>query len=171
MLSSRCKPITHVAVTGAAVVLLTLSGCATEDESDGELAVGEMEVPDIRGEDDFTDPYTGEYDEAFLEDVNVYAGNEVTLRAQVDDVYSPSAFTIVGPEGVSVEPILVVATEDVETEGLEEGLPVTVAATPAKQFDLAEVESELGVDLEDGQYEEWEDRPFLMATIVEEATE
>lgn len=165
MLSSTGKPIASASLLGVTTALLLgLSGCGEE-----ELAAGEMEVSDIRGEDDFTDPYTGEYDSAFREDVDVYAGAEVTVRAQVEDVLSPSSFTIVGPEGVAVEPLLVVATDDVA--GLEPGLPVTVAATAAKEFDVAEVETELGVDLDDEQYEEWDDEPFLLATIVEEATE
>lgn len=165
MLSSRSQPIARASLFGLTTALvLGLSGCGEE-----ELAVGETDVTDVRGEDDLTDPYTGEYDEAFREDVDVYAGAEVTLRAQVEDVLSPSSFTIVGPEGVAVEPLLVVTADDVA--GLEPGLPVTVAATPATEFDVAEVETELGVDLEDEQYAEWDDEPFLLATIVEEATE
>ncbi|MCZ2820683.1 hypothetical protein O2V63_10115 [Modestobacter sp. VKM Ac-2977] len=166
MLSSHGKPIARVSLFGLTTALvLGLSGCGEE-----ELAVGETDVADVRGEDDLTDPYTGEYDEAFREDVDVYAGTEVTVGAQVEDVLSPNSFTIVGPDDTSVEPLLVVVAEEPDLE-LEPGLPVTVAATAALEFDLAEVEGQLGVDLEDEQYGEWEDQPFLLATIVEASAE
>lgn len=165
MLSSHGKPIARASLFGLTTALvLGLSGCGEE-----ELAVGETDVTDVRGEDDLTDPYTGEYDEAFREDVDVYAGTEVTVSAQVEDVLSPNSFTIVGPDDTSVEPLLVVVADEVA--GLEPGLPVTVAATAALEFDLAEVEGQLGVDLEDEQYGEWEDQPFLLATIVEASAE
>ncbi|GAA4753372.1 hypothetical protein GCM10023328_40790 [Modestobacter marinus] len=165
MSSSRGKPIARTSLFGlTTALLLGLSGCGEE-----ELAVGETDVPDIRGEDDFTDPYTGEYDEQFREDVDVYAGTEVTVTAQVDDVLGPNSFTIVGPDDTSVEPLLVLVADEVPD--LEAGLPVTVAATAAQEFDVAEVETQLGVDLEDEQYEEWEDQPFLLATIVEASAE
>ncbi|MCZ2814026.1 hypothetical protein O2W15_21570 [Modestobacter sp. VKM Ac-2979] len=165
MLSSPGKPIARASLLGlTTAVLLGLSGCGEE-----ELAVGETDVSDVRSEDDLTDPYTGEYDEAFREDVDVYAGTEVTVAAQVEDVLSPNSFTIVGPDDTSVEPLLVVVADEVP--GLEPGLPVTVAATATLEFDLAEVEGQLGVDLEDEQYGEWEDQPFLLATVVEASAE
>ncbi|MCZ2805235.1 hypothetical protein O2W18_08985 [Modestobacter sp. VKM Ac-2983] len=170
MLSSRGKPITGTPLLGvASALLLALSGCGGEDERDGSLAVGETDVSDIRGEDDFTDPYTGEYDEEFANDVDVYAGTEVTVLGRVEEVLSPTSFTLVGPGDESVEPVLVVAADEIV--GLAPGLLVTVAATAAKQFDVAEVETQLGIDLEDEQYEEWEDEAFLLATIVEETAE
>ncbi|MCZ2839536.1 hypothetical protein [Modestobacter sp. VKM Ac-2985] len=163
MLSPSGEPIARASLLGlATALLLGLSGCGEE-----ELVVGGTDVPDVRGEDDLTDPYTGEYDEEFRADVDVYAGTEVTVSAQVEDVLGPHSFSIVGPDDSSVEPLLVVVPDEVP--GLEPGLLVTVAATAANEFDLAEIETQLGIDLEDAQYEEWEDQPFLLATIVEES--
>jgi hypothetical protein len=170
MLSSSGKPIASAPVLGLTTALvLVLSGCGGEDEQDGELAVGQTDVSDIRGEDDVTDPYTGEYDEAFEDDLDVYVGVEVTVLGRVDEVLTSSAFTIVGPEGITVEPLLVVAAEEVGE--LTPGTPVTVAATVGREFEVAEVESELGVDLEDAQFEQWQGQEYLAATIVEPSTD
>ncbi|KGH45040.1 hypothetical protein IN07_18905 [Modestobacter caceresii] len=169
MLSSHGKSIASAPVLGlTTALLLTLSGCGG-DEGDGELAVGQTEVSDIRGEDDLTDPYNGEYDEAFEDDLDVYAGTEVTVRGVVEEVLTSSAFTLVGPEGISVEPLLVVAAEGVEE--LTSGTPVTVAATVGREFEVTEVETELGVDLEDAEFEQWQGEEYLAATIVEQSAD
>ncbi|WP_164700954.1 hypothetical protein [Modestobacter sp. KNN46-3] len=170
MLSSRGKPIASAPLLGLTTALaLVLSGCGGDDPQEGDLAVGETDVSDIRGEDDFTDPYTGEYDEAFENDLDVLAGTEVTVLGRVEEVLTPSAFTIVGPEGTTVEPLLVVAAEEVGE--LESGTPVTVAATVGRDFEVTEVEDQLGVDLEDAEFEQWLGREYLAATIVEPSAE
>jgi hypothetical protein len=145
----------------AAVGALGLPACADNPE---QPETG-TDLPDIRGEEDLADPYDGPYDAEFHQDVEAYADQEVTLSADVAEVLSDRSFTITGPEGEEVEPILVV-TEDA-VEGLEQGGSVLVAATAHDEFELADVEEELGVDLTDEEYEEWDGEPYLTASQVE----
>jgi hypothetical protein len=141
----------------SAVTALSLSACG---EGLNETQDPEP-VPDVRGEDDLTDPFTGAYDEEFAEDMSVYTGQEVTLTAQVDEVFSTEVFSITAPDGGDVEPALVVA-EDVP-DSLEAGTPVVVAATPVEDFDPAAVPG----DVDPGDVGEWEGEEYLEAQVVE----
>lgn len=150
-----------LALATAASVSLTACGGNPEQPDLGE------DVADVRGPGDLADPYDGPYDDDFHTDVEAYADQEVTLSAAVDQVVSPVAFTITGPDGEEVEPLLVVSTEPVE--GLQPGDDLLVAATPQRELDIPELESALGTDLEDELYEEWEGEPYLTASIVQPA--
>lgn len=150
-----------LALAAAATVGLTACGGNPEQPDLGE------DLADVRGPQDLADPYDGPYDADFHTDVEAYADQEVTLSAAVDQVVSPVAFTITGPDGEEVEPLLVVSTEPIE--GLQPGDDLIVAATPQRELDIPELESVLGNDLEDELYEEWQGEPYLAATIVQPA--
>lgn len=151
-------------LSALAVAMSTVSGCSSDWEPSAPDA-GE-DVPDIRGEDNFADPYTGEYDEDFAEDIESYDGLEVTLEAEVAEVISPWTFVVTAPDAADVPPLLVVYPEEAE---LAEGDTVIVAATPDEGFDLQEVEDALGTDLDDDAYDEWADEVYLRASNVEPA--
>ena len=150
-----------IGLATAASVGLTACGGNPEQPDLGE------DIADVRGPEDLADPYDGPYDADFHADVEAYADQEVTLSAAVDRVVSPVAFTITGPDGDDVEPLLVVSTEPID--GLEPGEAVLVAATPQRELEIPELESMLGSPLEDEVYEEWEGEPYLVATTVEPA--
>jgi hypothetical protein len=152
-------------LAGVTAAVFSLTAC-------GDPGVNEVEdpeeVPDVRGEDDPTDIFTGAYDSEFREDMTAYTGQEVTLTAEVDEVLSPEAFSITSPDGEDVEPLLVLA--DGSSGAVEAGSAVTIAATPFDEFDPAEAEQQIEVDLEDDLYADWEGEPFLVATTVESGT-
>lgn len=146
-----------------ALALTTLAVTACGDAGPTRPDAGE-DVPDIRGEQNFTDPYTGEYDEDFAEDLEAYDGLEVTLEAEVAEVLSPRTFVITAPDQADVPPLLVVHPEDLD---LAPGETVIVAATPDVELDLQEGEEAAGTDLDDQAYEQWMDEPYLIASNVE----
>jgi hypothetical protein len=141
----------------SAFTALSLSACG---EGVNETQDPEP-VPDVRGEDDLTDPFTGAYDEEFAEDMSVYSGQEVTLTAEVDEVFSAEVFSITSPDGSDVEPALVVAED--APDSLDAGTPVVVAATPVDDFDPASIPG----DVDPADVEAWAGEEYLSAEVVE----
>lgn len=123
------------------------------------------DAPDVRGAGDLEDPYDGPYTSDFHADVEAFVDQEVTLEASVDRVVSPVAFTITGPDGQQVEPLLVIAKEPLP--GLQAGQDVVVAATPQDDFQVSAVEDRLDAALPEDPYEEWDGEPYLSASTVE----
>ncbi|MGY1712683.1 hypothetical protein ACI8AC_24545 [Geodermatophilus sp. SYSU D00758] len=151
--------------TGGAALALALGACG-DDAAPPNNPDLEPGTPDIRGEDDLKDPYTGDYDSEFAEDLEAYNGQEVTLDAQVGEVVTQRVFTIESPPGAGdAEPALVVAEQDVTD--LAPGIAVVVAATPEDDFELSALEQELGVDLPEEDLEEWDGEVYLAASVVE----
>ena len=134
-----------------------LGGCGEDDVDDTTAA-----DVDVRPSDDLEDPYDGEYTAAFREDLEAYNGLEVTLLGEVERIVSPVAFTLTGDD---VEPILVIADE--ELPDLRPGERVALAAEPWEEFELLALEEELGTDLPDDAYAEWEGESYLDASRVE----
>jgi hypothetical protein len=156
--------------TLAAVLALTgagLSGCAADDGASAPDL--EVQVPDVRGPEDLDDPYSGVLDAAFYEDLPAYAGQEVTLLAEVAEVISPRVFTITSPDDEEVGEVLVVATQDAGDVDPEAGQALLVAATPVDSFEAGVVTEELGLDVGADQLEEWDEQPFLVAEILQPA--
>ncbi len=148
--------VTAVVLAGMA----TLSAC-TENPQQPETGT---DAPDIRGSQDLEDPYDGPYTDDFHTDVEAYVDQEVTLEASVDRVVSPIAFTITGPDGEDVAPLLVVAQNPLPA--LEAGQDVVVAATPQDDFSVSAVADRLNAHLPEEPYEEWEGEPYLSASMV-----
>ncbi|MGY1669115.1 hypothetical protein ACI78U_00685 [Geodermatophilus sp. SYSU D00710] len=139
---------------------LALSACTGNPEQPETGA----DAPDVRGPGDLEDPYDGPYSPDFHDDVEAYVDQEVTLEASVDRVVSQLAFTITGPDGEDVAPLLVVTDEPLP--GLQPGRDVVVAAVPHDEFAVSVVEDELDAALADEAYEEWEGEPYLSARRV-----
>lgn len=170
MRAYRSRPL--AGPTLAAVLALAgagLSGCAEDDE--GALAPDlEAEVPDLRGEGDLDDPYSGVLDAAFFEDLPAYAGQEVTLLAEVAEVVSPRAFTVTAPDDAEVGQVLVVATSDAGDTEPEAGSQVLVAATPVDSFEAGVVVEELGLEVDAAELAEWDEQTFLVAEVLQPAS-
>ena len=159
-LPSRRRPGSRVL---AAVVLAgtaAVSGCSGNPE---QPETG-SDASDIRGEGDLEDPYDGPYTDDFHDDVEAYVDQEVTLEAAVAEVVSPNAFTITGPDGADVDPLLVVSEQEVP--GLEAGSAVVLAATPQDEFEVSDVADVLGSSASEETYEGWEGEPYLLASEV-----
>ncbi len=89
-----------------------------------------------------------------------YLGQVVTVSAPVTNILSPNAFALGGQ-------VLVVGSgKEAPGGSLTEGNVLQVTG-PYRQFDLAEFERELGVDLQDELFADWGDRPALLARQIQ----
>lgn len=158
------RRITRTALAGTlAVSAFGLSACGSDDTSGTEEGV---DVEDIQEED--VDPdsvYDGVYDTTFYEEVGTYDGEEVTVSADVNEIISSTSFTIAGTEDTDVEPMLVVSAE--ENADLEEEQTIGVTGTVQTAFELTVVEDDLGIDLDDEAYADWEGQPYLVASSID----
>jgi hypothetical protein len=154
--SSRRRPCSRAAVAVVVAVTAALPACSDNPQQ-----------PDSRteaGPDDLAEAYDGPYTEDFHTDVEAHVGQEVTVEAAVHRILSPIAFTVTGPRGDEVEPILVISRYEVAD--LQPGQHVVVVAVPRDGLDIPALEEELGVDLIENAYEEWTGDPYLAADIV-----
>ncbi|WP_159616395.1 hypothetical protein [Arthrobacter zhaoguopingii] len=152
-------PITALGLVGCDSTAGTEEGADVEDivdeEADGTEAPGGVE------------PYNGVYDSTFFDDRESYVGEEVTLSADVNEVMSPMSFTIAGTDDTTVEALLVV--HDMELPEVAPELTVSVTGVVREAFDLPTVEEEMGIDLDDEAFEDWDGEPYVEAKSVDTA--
>lgn len=147
-----------------------LVGCnstsGTEEGADVEDVV-EEEAPaeEAPAEDMAAGPYDGVYDQTFYDEMDSYVGEEVILSADVNEIISPTSFTIAGTDDTTVEALLVVSAE--EMSEVTPGLTVEVTGIVQEAFDLPTVEEELGIDLDDAAFEDWDGEPYVEATAID----
>ncbi|MTE19896.1 hypothetical protein F0L17_12370 [Streptomyces sp. TRM43335] len=91
-------------------------------------------------------------------------GEERTIEGRVADVVSPWAFTVGGDEPGGVEPMLVV---EGDMPPVDQDDVVRVTGT-VREFDLQEVQEELGVNLSDGLYRDYQGEPYIRARSITE---
>lgn len=94
-----------------------------------------------------------------------FAGMTVTVSADVSEIVSERAFTIAGTENTGTQPLLVVSSTGAPQ--VNEDSAVAVTGTVRKAFDLPAVESELGIDLDDGLYDAYDRQPYIVATQID----
>lgn len=164
-----------VAVGGAAALALGLGACGTtagdEDGTsveDVNEAEQEVEAEADAGAGDYA--YDGVYDNTYLEQQDDLIGQEVTLSASVNEVLDDTSFTIAG-DGSDVDPLLVVGAASDTASMVQADQEVDVSGTVEQAFVLTEVESDLGVDLDDELYAEWEGQTYLSADSVDVGVE
>jgi hypothetical protein len=122
---------------------------------------------------DSASPDTGATISEIVQAPNDYVGQTVTVRSGVEEVISPVAFSLdedaVFEGGIDDDLLVVSATQDapLDFETLE-GNPALVSGT-VHQFDIAAFEQELGYDLDDSLFANWDGRPALIATDVQVA--
>jgi hypothetical protein len=162
---------TRLGTVGAlSLAALGLAGCGTSGPETG------TDVEDVQEENVVEEPtaeetavegtiYDGVYDRDFYDDLDSYERQSVTVSAEVNEIISPSSFTIAGTDETTVEALLVV--HDKQLSELQPELTVKVTGTVHKAFDLPTVEEETGLDLEDELYEEWDGEPYIQATEVD----
>lgn len=157
-----------------AVAGLGLAGCGTEgsetgtdveDVTDGEVLESSPPAEDApaEGAEDgiAAEGYVGPYDQDFSDRSTTYVGQEVTLSAEVSETVSPEAFTIAG----AVDPLLIVESQ--ELPAVDTGQVVEVTGTVQDDFAVTDVEEDLGTELEDELFSDYEGRPYVMATSAE----
>ncbi|HET7303856.1 MAG TPA: hypothetical protein VFJ12_04800 [Segeticoccus sp.] len=145
----------------AAVMLLGVSACG-DSTSGAELGTTVQEVQ----HEDADAAYDGDYDAAFYREMGSYAGQEVTLSADVNRIVSDHAFTLAGGD---VEELLVVSAD--RTAQLQPDSPVKVTGTVHTAFDLPAVEDQVGADLDDQSFDEWGQEPYVEATDIDSSTD
>ncbi|MEX5295323.1 hypothetical protein QYM41_08580 [Kocuria sp. CPCC 205268] len=152
----------------AAVAGIGLAGCGSEgpesgtdveDVTDGEVVESSAAATEDAGA--MALAYEGDYNQDFYDDVTTYTGQQVTLSAEVSETISPDAFAIAG----AVDPLLIVESQEIPP--LDDGQVVQVTGTVQEGFDVVSVEEELGVDLEDEAFADFEGDPYIMATSGE----
>lgn len=164
--STRVMAAGIVAVAG-----LGLAGCNTAGPEEGtdveDITEGEVLETSPAPDNNPTagDTFIGNYDQDFYDESETYAGQQVTVSAEVTETLSTDTFVIAGAAGTAVEPLLVV--EEQEIPALDEGQVVQVTGTVQQDFDVATAEETLGIDLEDELYADYIGEPYLVATSGE----
>lgn len=103
-----------------------------------------------------------------------YEGQTVTVRSEVEEVYSPQAMKLDEDQplaGGIDNDLLVLAGQGLTQQFREDELheeQVTVTGT-VRTFRAAEIERDLGYQLDRTRFEQFENRPVLIATSVERA--
>jgi len=166
--ATRRRPLAAAAVAG--VIAFSGVGLAACGDTAGDETGTSVE--DIQeGDAPATSPttaagtYDGVYDNTFHDGVNDYLGQTVTVSADVNEVVDGNTFTIAGTDDTSVDPLLVTGAKS--TSDLEPDLTVKVTGTVQEAFDLATVEDDLGVDLDDDLYDDWDGKPYIVASSVD----
>lgn len=163
--STWMKKAAALALAPAAV--LSVAACSdtsgSEQGADVEDVVEEPAADDVAAEG----PYDGPYDAGFYGEMDSYVGEEVTLSADVNEVIDPTAFTIAGTDDTTVDELLIVHPENLPEVSPE--LTVAVTGEVREAFDLVTVEEDLGVDLDDALYEDWDGEPYVHATEIDDS--
>ena len=172
------------AITVLPFAALAFTGCGGEDTAGPEESVAADDVAqpedtEVEGEGAAEEgvgaegaegaegelAYDGVYDQAFVDESTSLVGQEVTVSAEVNELISDNAFTIAGTEDTDVQPILVVQSSG--NPEIQQGLAVAVTGTVRDAFVVTDVESELGIELEDEAYAEWENQRYIVANSVD----
>lgn len=162
------KKAAALAIAPAAIFsVAACSDTAGSEEGASVEDVNEAAEEEVVEDDAAEGPYDGPYDAGFYEDRESYVGEEVTLSADVNEVIDPTAFTIAGTDDTTVDELLVVHPENLSE--VSPDLTVAVTGTVMEGFDLVTVEDELGVDLDDELYEDWDGEPYLSATTIDDS--
>lgn len=112
--------------------------------------------------------------DAVLDNLEAFVGHTVTVRGALAEVIGQRTFVIEDDDFLLDDKLLVVTDRPLS---VMPGWPAAVNVTPAvlaadpvvlvrgtvRRFDLATVEADLGVDLEDGLFTGWAGRPALVA--------
>ncbi|WP_206602815.1 hypothetical protein [Leptolyngbya ohadii] len=108
--------------------------------------------------------------EEVAENTNRYIGQTVTIRSEPIEKIAPSTFTVEDQQFFSSEPILVVNATGQPFTFPENGVDIQ-ATGEVRNFVLADVEREYGLDLSPDLYVEYENQPALIARSLAVAPE
>lgn len=87
------------------------------------------------------------------------------MPGQVEQVISPSAFTIGDPNDSSVEELLIVNKSG--TGEITPGVPVKVTGIVYRGFNVAEVKQETGIELDEALHRQWQGDSYIVASQVD----
>jgi hypothetical protein len=178
---SRNRVFTFTAAGALALGALSLTGCDANgpeqgtdvEDLDEDQGVEETEATDDMEDDDDDggdgqSAYEGPYDAAFMNEIDSYVGQTVTVSGQVGESFTDLAFTVVGPAG-EADPLLVLGG-DAEAD-LEDGIEVQVTGVVEEAFNIGAAEDEWNIDLDDEVFGDWEGLRYLDAEEVQVVAE
>jgi hypothetical protein len=152
-------PVLRSAVVGlAAASTLVLSACGDTEGPETGASVEEVQ------QDPGGAVEPGVFDNDYS-DAGSYVGQEVTVSAEVNDVVSPTAFTIAGTAGTTVDELLVLQAAG--GPEITEDSVVQVTGTVREGFDVVEAEGFVGTDLDDGLFTDWTGENYIEASSVD----
>ncbi|MGK3958783.1 hypothetical protein ACLKOZ_21630 [Arthrobacter sp. R4] len=151
--TARTAPAVLVArmATAAALILAATAsaGCSTSEPGpEGTVEIEEVHLDAIR---------------EVVPDVEEYT--KVTVPGEVKGIISPSTFSIVDPEYPLVEELLIV--HETALDGISPEARVMVTGVVYRGFDVAEVEKETGIDLDQALHEQWQGDSYIVASGIE----
>ncbi|THJ66559.1 hypothetical protein E8P82_08900 [Arthrobacter echini] len=159
-----------------AVAGLALAGCNTEGPEEGvdveDISEGDVASSSPAAETPMAgEGYSGLYDQNFYDEAraDAYAGQEVTVSAEVTETLSDDTFVIAGTANTAVDPLLIVEEEEIPP--VDVGQVVQVTGTVMQDFDVAAAEEMLGIDLDDELYADFIGEPYVSITsgeVIEE---
>ncbi|WP_432545574.1 hypothetical protein [Kineococcus sp. SYSU DK004] len=161
------NPFARAAAAGVlAFSVVGLTGCGDTAGPEEGVSVEDVQEGGDSTEEPGAEVYDDVYGSAFYDGLNEYYGEEVTVSADVNTVVDDTSFVIAGTDDTSVDPMLVIGADS--TSELEPGLTVRVTGTVYETFDLTTVEEELGTDLDDELFGDYDAQPYIDATNVDE---
>ena len=132
--------------------------------------LGFLLIPFFR-DDETTTADTGATVADIAREPGRFAGKVVTVSGEVKRVLDIRAIVLGGPEFIDADELLIVgATSLPVVSGRAPDMPVAVndilqATGSVRQFDLAAIEKEAGMDLDDVIFRAWTAKPVLVARI------
>lgn len=151
-------------LASAALAATSLAACGEDDTEDAA-------TPDPGTSSESTGGGSDEPEEMTFEEVSddlgSMVGEDVRVRAQVEDVVMPGVFTINDASGNTLESIVVVDAEDVAELATDE--EVVVDATVEAALDPDDVAELLDVQLDDEMLTDYDGQPYLEADGVTKA--
>lgn len=131
-----------------AALLLSAAGCSADDDTE---AIGPPPSESVEGAEFFQDP-------------GQFAGDRITIAAEIDEILNPDAFTLVpNPEADDVK-VLVVHPGDID---VEVGSPVEVTGTLVEDFDPPSVQPFRDVFAQDPAFQQFVGAPYLEADAID----
>ncbi len=163
----RSRGLRSAAVGVAAASTLLLGACGN-DTAGPETGA---DVQDVQEDPGVADPGAGEpgvapgaFDNDFS-DVDRYVGQQVTVSADVNDIVSPTAFTIAGTENTAVDELLVLHRAG--APNVTEDSAVAVTGTVREGFSIANAEAFAGTDLDDNLFTNWTGEHYIEASKID----
>jgi hypothetical protein len=155
---------TFLATASAALVTTSLAGCGADEPEDAA-------TPDPGSSSESTDSNPEGSEEMTFEDISddlgSMVGEDIQVRALVEEVVTPGVFTINQVDGNDLESVVVVGAES--AGDLAPDQEVVVDATVESTLDPDSVAELLDVQLEDELLTDYEGQPYLEASSVAQA--
>ncbi len=144
------------------LALGVLSACDTEGAGEEQGADVEDVTEEGVEDQEALDDEVGDEAAGIIDDPESFVGEQVTVSGEVNKVVGNNAFRI-GGKDLGGEPLLVVSSK---RSNVSQDELVEVTGT-VREFDLAELENDFGVDLDDDAFTRFEGEHVIVADNVD----